>query len=296
VQNTSLRVLNLDWNGLEDEGCQFLGTILTSNRALAELRLNHTRCGPAGSLLLAEGLLRNVTLERLELRGNPIGDDGGRHLLTAPQKNKVLLTIRMEGSNFSIKSGGQERFNFRSPEGHYKLNLANPVDRAVASQLCALEERSAAAQLAQNLQPRLNRSLTSKITTETDAKEPTLKRSATTSRLLDKADTPETITTVAKVVSCWRGVKLNGRPVNGSPLAKKWPEKMPTKGELEFDYVAFRGGHTEITPLDEEDLEDLCGQLSSATVSDFERLSLTRLFAASCYFRSRQVKPHDTFL
>lgn len=293
MQNTSLRVLNIDWNGLEDEGCQFLGTMLTSNHTLAELCLNHTRCGPAGSLLLAEGLLRNVTLKRLELRGNPIGEDGGRHLLTALQKNKVLLTIRMEGSNFSVKSGGQERFNFRSPEGHYKLNLSNPVDRAVASQLCALEERSARAQVAQ---PGLNRSLTSKSTTETDAKEPTLRRSATTSRLPDQSETPEMIIPVAKVVSCWRGVKLNGRPVNGFPVDKKWPERMPTKGVLEFDYVAFRGGPTEIAPLDEEDLEDLCGQLSSATVSDFERLSLTRLFSASCYFRSRQVKPHDSIL
>lgn len=268
AQNRALRVLNLDWNGLEDEGCQFLGIMLTSKRALANLRLNHTRCGPAGALLLAEGVARNVTLKRLELKGNPIGDDGGRHLLTALQSNKVLETIQMEGSNLSVKSHGQERFNFKSPEGHYKLNLANPVDRAVASRLCALDAQSAAAAAAAG---------------SDKASRP------------QSPDTPEELRApVAAPVSCWRDAKLNNCPVKGTPGAKKWPEKMPKKGVLEFDYVAFRGGHSqaELTPLDQKDLEDLCEQLSRATVSNFERLSFVRLFASSCYFRSQQVGFH----
>ena len=56
-----------------------------ANTGLEAINLAYTRCGPESCLVLSDSLRHNTTLKRLHLDSNPLGEDGGRHLMTMLQ-------------------------------------------------------------------------------------------------------------------------------------------------------------------------------------------------------------------
>ncbi|KAK3238336.1 hypothetical protein CYMTET_51644, partial [Cymbomonas tetramitiformis] len=59
-------------------------------------------------------------------------------------------------------------------------------------------------------------------------------------------------------------------------------------GVLELDFVTIRGPAQDPVLIEEEDLENLLGQLAQKTLSDMERLSLIRMFSSDNFFTCEQ--------
>ncbi|KAK3276539.1 hypothetical protein CYMTET_15393, partial [Cymbomonas tetramitiformis] len=142
THNKTLLQMNLAWNGLETHGGVAMGQMMHVNCGLTMLDLSATRVTPEAIMVLSEGIKQNTTLLNLQLNDNPLGYDGGRHLMQALQENDVLEVLGLQGVSFSKgTAAGLANFNSNNPDGEYTLNLADPVQRAVAAQLCALETK-----------------------------------------------------------------------------------------------------------------------------------------------------------
>ncbi|GMH36573.1 hypothetical protein BSKO_04441 [Bryopsis sp. KO-2023] len=147
--NATLQQLNLAWNGIESKGVMFMGEMLQVNLGLKHLDMSSTRAGPDSCLVIAEGLKMNNVLEVLLLDNNPVGEGGARHLMLAMGCNASIKYLGLQSSitaNASPQSDSQlniaSNFDISSPDNHYVLNLSVPAERAVALQLCQMDQRS----------------------------------------------------------------------------------------------------------------------------------------------------------
>lgn len=62
-----MKVLNLSWNGFEDEGASAMGKALGQNGVLQELDISCNRLSPQGFLEILKVLSKNDTLETLRV-------------------------------------------------------------------------------------------------------------------------------------------------------------------------------------------------------------------------------------
>jgi len=144
--NCPLRSLHLEWNGLETKGGSALASVLHKNNQLRMLNLSHTRAGPEVCLVVCEALSRNTALRTLHLDSNPLGADGGRHLMWGLHSSRSLQTLTMKGSIFASHglishTAGFAAVNMQNPDGEYELNCTQPAERAVARQLMVINRK-----------------------------------------------------------------------------------------------------------------------------------------------------------
>ena len=92
-QNSSLGELCLGGNDIGDEGAKYIATILsTPGSALRRLSLPDNNIGPVGAWALATALANNVTLEELDLWGNPI-DELSKQTILSTARCAVFLEL-----------------------------------------------------------------------------------------------------------------------------------------------------------------------------------------------------------
>ncbi|RNF26909.1 putative leucine-rich repeat protein (LRRP) [Trypanosoma conorhini] len=80
-ETASLVYLNLNSNGIDDEGVFFLASACMRCELLRELHVRHNRLTKRGAAALGSALLVAASLRCLNLHSNPIGDEGLRALL-----------------------------------------------------------------------------------------------------------------------------------------------------------------------------------------------------------------------
>ncbi|KAK3242724.1 hypothetical protein CYMTET_47573 [Cymbomonas tetramitiformis] len=144
-ENTSLQDLDLSTNGIETKGCLFVIEAMGQNTGVLKLDLSSTRAGPEVCLVVCDMLRLNNTLQVLRLNMNPLGSDGGRHLMIGLQLSQSLKTLSVRGSIFPEAGPvsaliGMADFNLRHPDGQYSLDLTKPSMRAVALELFVLNK------------------------------------------------------------------------------------------------------------------------------------------------------------
>ena len=83
-------------------------------------------------------------------------------------------------------------------------------------------------------------------------------------------------------------VRYCGKPVTEDPVASGWPEKMPARGLLEFDFVTRGGAPPGAEAIDAEDLEEIRAQVGHPMGTPLERLNVVRFVCASHYFTCKQ--------
>jgi Ran GTPase-activating protein (RanGAP) involved in mRNA processing and transport len=94
--SSSLENLNLAQNYLQDDGCLFLASALTTNTTLKSLTLAETRLkSHAVCAALATALTENATLERLNLPDNRVRDEGCILLAGALRVNTSLKALNL---------------------------------------------------------------------------------------------------------------------------------------------------------------------------------------------------------
>ena len=95
--SATLRVLDLRYNKIGDEGAEAIAKALGSTKqSLAELRLQQAGIGPAGGKALAEALHGNSALGALDMSGNPIGTSGGKAFEALLEKNAYIGTLGLK--------------------------------------------------------------------------------------------------------------------------------------------------------------------------------------------------------
>ena len=95
--NRSLKTLDISWNGLGTQRGTHEGPLEELNLALALCKLQcidlgNNRIGDVGATILAAGLGRAKTLEKIRMDGNKMGRKGARALLKGGLPSLITLT------------------------------------------------------------------------------------------------------------------------------------------------------------------------------------------------------------
>eukprot|EP00930_Biecheleria_cincta_P047534 TRINITY_DN3296_c0_g1_i1.p1 TRINITY_DN3296_c0_g1~~TRINITY_DN3296_c0_g1_i1.p1 ORF type:complete len:1665 (-),score=322.84 TRINITY_DN3296_c0_g1_i1:163-5157(-) len=106
-QHKNLTHLDLELNGLGDEGCQAIAaqTLQDARCSLKLLDLSMNCIQEGGAKALAEALKGNQTLQQLDLRHNRLGAAGGQAIAAGLAVNRFLLSINLEGNDMGPDFG-----------------------------------------------------------------------------------------------------------------------------------------------------------------------------------------------
>jgi len=140
--NTNLVVLDVSDNSIGDAGAIAFAALLEANTVLRELNLANNQIRKEGCVILAPSLIHNTTLMKLDLSKNPLGAYGGRVIVHAYNNCKCEREMSFEGCDLSLEDvkvvDDFNSFDPEDPSGHYRLDLEDRFQRAVAQRLIAL--------------------------------------------------------------------------------------------------------------------------------------------------------------
>eukprot|EP00667_Euglena_gracilis_P020223 EG_transcript_21847 len=97
--DSTLRVISLDYNVIQDDGARHLAAALKDNPALRAISLARNNIGKSGAQCLAEALKQNSTVEEILLGDNRFGPEGACHLAEALKENAALQKIHLGWNN-----------------------------------------------------------------------------------------------------------------------------------------------------------------------------------------------------
>jgi Ran GTPase-activating protein (RanGAP) involved in mRNA processing and transport len=136
--NTSLTSLNCAWNhfgGGKGQICGALAHMLEHNSTLHVLDLSNNGIGEQDAFILSEAVFVNKGLRQLILNGNSIGVTGGQNMFgVMDRKGFDVFNVALHGCNMEQHDASMT-FDPALPEGHHRLELAQPYQRAIAMSL-----------------------------------------------------------------------------------------------------------------------------------------------------------------
>jgi Ca2+-binding EF-hand superfamily protein len=135
--NQYLTYLDLSYNGLGRDAGELLGSALLTNQTIERLLLMNNNLNFSACFTLCVAVEENHSLKRLQLDGNPIGEGGGRILMTIPSSVGGRVKVSANGCNILIKDQ-TSKFDITSPDGVYELTMSHPYERAIAYKLLRL--------------------------------------------------------------------------------------------------------------------------------------------------------------
>jgi hypothetical protein len=135
--NNHLTYLDLSYNGLGREAGELLGNALLTNQSIESLLLMNNNLNYSACFTLCVAVEENHSLKRLQLDGNPIGEGGGRILMSIPSTVGGRVKVTATGCNVLIKDI-DSKFDMTSPDGMYELDMTSPYERAISYKLLRL--------------------------------------------------------------------------------------------------------------------------------------------------------------
>ena len=137
--NTTLKELDVSWNGAAELGGITFGEMLTKNSTLQRLNLSNNRLTHPSAIVIAEALRMNQALTSIDLSCNPIGADAAAAVVAAGNGHSCLKEFHLKGTlatrPASMAAAGYQRFDVDNPEGHYRLDLEQEWGHALAELL-----------------------------------------------------------------------------------------------------------------------------------------------------------------
>lgn len=114
TSDQKVKILNLNSQGIANEGAKLVGEMLQNNSTIKNLYLSRNNIGNEGAIFIAKGLEFNNTLEELYLSGeknakkekdidNFIGDEAALPISDAIFKNNSLKKLTLSYNDFSEK-------------------------------------------------------------------------------------------------------------------------------------------------------------------------------------------------
>ena len=122
--NSTLKTLSLGWNGITDEGAEYLAEMLKTNRTLSELWLPCNKISDQGVKLLANALIQyNTSLKTLSLDVNEsVSDSSVSFLIDMMNQNQSLDALHMCNCKLS-KTGKTKLQEVAKSKTNIKLHL-----------------------------------------------------------------------------------------------------------------------------------------------------------------------------
>lgn len=107
--SSSLVVLVLYNNSIENEGAKALAAVLKEHSSLERVDINQNKISSIGARAIASALMYNKHLKFLDIGYNPLGDEGVISLCSALSLNgeTALVDLRLASTNMSDKAGKQ---------------------------------------------------------------------------------------------------------------------------------------------------------------------------------------------
>lgn len=121
--------LDMSFNALSNDAGIELGVALHHNKRLKELVVCNNGMGPAACVCICVGIRECLSLERVSLDGNSLGEQGARALISIPMERTDDIIVTTKGCNLNLK---EERcwLDISEPEGEYRVDMENGYDRA----------------------------------------------------------------------------------------------------------------------------------------------------------------------
>ncbi|KYQ55518.1 T-complex-associated testis-expressed protein 1 [Trachymyrmex zeteki] len=107
ISNDNIEELDLSHCKLMDNGAHAVGEFLSMHRKLKILHLANNNIGPNGVAGIVHGLIKasSTTLKHLDLRLNPLQNEGANHICALLVRNKTLETLNISGCELSPEDG-----------------------------------------------------------------------------------------------------------------------------------------------------------------------------------------------
>ncbi|KAM0732060.1 Dynein regulatory complex subunit 5 [Formica fusca] len=107
VSNDNIEELDVSHCKLMDTGAHAVGEFLSMHRKLRTLHLTNNNIGPNGMAGIVHGILKasSTALKNLNLRLNPLQDQGGDHVCALLVRNKILETLNISGCELGSETG-----------------------------------------------------------------------------------------------------------------------------------------------------------------------------------------------
>jgi hypothetical protein len=122
--NSTLKILNLGWNPITDDGVGYLADMLKTNRTLSTLLLPRTRISDQGVKLLANALMQhNTSLKMLSLDVNDLVTDSSvSFLIDMMNQNESLQKLHVRDCKLS-RAGKARLHEVGESKQNFELNL-----------------------------------------------------------------------------------------------------------------------------------------------------------------------------
>ncbi|KYN01070.1 T-complex-associated testis-expressed protein 1 [Cyphomyrmex costatus] len=107
VSNDNIEELDLSHCKLMDNGAHAVGEFLSMHRKLSSLYLTNNNIGPNGVAGIVHGLIKasSTALKHLDLRLNPLQNEGANHICALLIRNKTLETLNISGCELGPEDG-----------------------------------------------------------------------------------------------------------------------------------------------------------------------------------------------
>ncbi|XP_050446772.1 dynein regulatory complex subunit 5-like [Cataglyphis hispanica] len=105
--NDNIEELDVSHCKLMDTGAHAVGEFLSMHRKLKTLHLTNNNIGPSGVAGIVFGILKGTStaLKNLNLRLNPLQDEGANHVCALLVRNKTLETLNISGCELGSEAG-----------------------------------------------------------------------------------------------------------------------------------------------------------------------------------------------
>jgi hypothetical protein len=101
LENTTLKVLDLNCNEIAFKGCEAISKYLRSEAcSLESLHLANNKCSDYGAKAIAQALAVNKSLIHLDMTYNSINDLGLTLFAQSLSHNSTLMSFKIFGNNF----------------------------------------------------------------------------------------------------------------------------------------------------------------------------------------------------
>jgi len=107
-----------------------LGDAIIDNKTLNTLIVSNNSIDSAACFTICIGAIENSHLVRLNLNGNPIGEQGAKALMFVPVSTGGRIKMSASGCNITRRDS-KCWFDMSNTVGKYELELRDPFDRAV---------------------------------------------------------------------------------------------------------------------------------------------------------------------
>lgn len=155
--SSALLGLSLQWNAVRDDAMIVLAASLHSNQSLYALNVAHTQLSSRAIAVLLSYVAEHPTLATVIVNGNTVGSNGLRAALRCMERSPTVINhlpdlsveggpvkpfalsreVVMEGCNFETDPEVYP-FDLSQAPGHFRLNLADPCDRVIATEVIRL--------------------------------------------------------------------------------------------------------------------------------------------------------------